>query len=140
LTLIAITMRVTISSVDRQVLVGYIFLCPLTYLWLKGGKKKDWLGVTPFLKKQRKRKSASIPSTFLKVEEGGSHFYWHDCMKWTWGSPFQGFLKNPIYFIKAYIINSLKHFLKKILSILAKNLKHRKKFTTQNVYVGFFVQ
>jgi hypothetical protein len=45
------------------------------------GKKKDWLGVTPFLKNKEKEKSASIPSTFLKVEEGGSHFYWHDCMK-----------------------------------------------------------
>jgi len=76
-------MRVTISSVDGQVLDTFSLSSYISFH--KGGekkKKKNWLGVIPFLKNKEKEKSASILSTFLKVEEGGSHyFYWHDCMK-----------------------------------------------------------
>jgi hypothetical protein len=74
-------MRVTISSVDGQVLDTFSLSSYISFHKGRQKKKKNWLGVIPFLKNKEKEKSASILSTFLKVEEGRRHFYWHDCMK-----------------------------------------------------------
>jgi hypothetical protein len=77
-------------------------------------------------------------STFLKVEEGGSHLYWHDCMKWTWGSPFQGFFifKSNLFFIKAYN-QFFEAFFWRKFKYSCKEPWNIGKITTQNVCIGF---
>jgi hypothetical protein len=47
-------MRVTLSSVDGQVLDTFSLSSYIALI--KEGKKKDWLGVTPFLKNKEKEK------------------------------------------------------------------------------------